>query len=387
MTRFFASPAVCVLFLLTLLGSPLAGQGFFSQFRDPDDSALDLSAFLATSYGFLPAVMPITEPAVGMGAGAALAFLHRPKGWDIDEARAAFEAGERLTAPSVSAVYGMYTASNSWVAGAAHIGNWKNGRWRYLGNASILRLNLSMAGRLPDGREVLFDYGLDGWAVTQSLRHRLGASDWLVGAVFDYMQMNTLFSGESLPGVDPLELDASLSGLGFAIRYDSRNSTFTPDRGVFVDVEVKRRDELLGSDFEYWSTKAVFHGHLNPTKRMVLGVRVEGATAGQEAPFWARPSVNLRGVARGRYPGDRAGVIESEVRFDLSRRWSLVGFGGAGWTSTEGGEGVDRWLGGGGGGFRYLVARAFGIRGGVDVAYGYDGWAVYFTTGSAWPSF
>jgi hypothetical protein len=38
----------------------------------------------------------------------------------------------------------------------------------------------------------------------------------------------------------------------------------------------------------------------------------------------------------------------------------------------------------GGGGFRYLIARAFGMRAGVDVAYGEDGFAFYITTGSAW---
>jgi len=205
--------------------------------------------------------------------------------------------------------------------------------------------------------------------------------------LFDYLQMTADFSGDRLPGVEQVELDASLAGLGLALRYDNRNSPFTPDRGVFIDVELRRKDEVLGSDFEYWTTKGMFHGYLNPLRRLFVGVRIEGGTAGEEVPFWARPSVNLRGVARGRYTGEGAGVLETEVRFDLTRRWSLLGFGGAGWTAKDRRGGADRWIGGGGGGFRYLLARAFGLRGGLDVAYGKDGWAAYVTMGSAWPGF
>jgi hypothetical protein len=38
---------------------------------DAQDGWLDLSGFLDTAYGFVPLVMPITEPAVGYGALAA----------------------------------------------------------------------------------------------------------------------------------------------------------------------------------------------------------------------------------------------------------------------------------------------------------------------------
>jgi hypothetical protein len=344
-----------------------------------------MSAFLASSAGFLPVGTVITEPALGFGGALGLAFLHRPEGWDIDEARATFEARERLEQPSISAAFGMYTSNESWAAGGAHIGQWAGGRLRYLGSASVMRLNLSIAGEAPGGQEALFDYGLEGWAVTQSLRYRLGESDWWVGALFDYLQMTTIFTIDRLPDLDPIELDSSLGSLGAALRYDSRNSTFTPDRGLFADVEVRRRAEWIGSDFEYWSTKGTLLAYVDPIEALVLGFRAEGSVAGEAAPFWARPSVGLRGVARNRYSGDRAGVLEGEVRWDVTRRWSAVGFGGTGWTTTkDAAESETRWVGAGGAGFRYLLARAFGLRGGADLAYGTDGWAFYITMGSAW---
>jgi hypothetical protein len=39
-----------------------------SKVRSAEDGWVDISAFLAETYGFVPLVMPITEPAVGYGA-------------------------------------------------------------------------------------------------------------------------------------------------------------------------------------------------------------------------------------------------------------------------------------------------------------------------------
>ncbi len=49
-----------------------------SKFRSADDGWLDVSEFLAQRYGFLPVVIPITEPAVGYGAAGGLMFLSKP---------------------------------------------------------------------------------------------------------------------------------------------------------------------------------------------------------------------------------------------------------------------------------------------------------------------
>jgi hypothetical protein len=49
-----------------------------SKFRSTEDGWIDLSGFLATRYGFLPIASPITEPAVGLGAAAGVAFMSAP---------------------------------------------------------------------------------------------------------------------------------------------------------------------------------------------------------------------------------------------------------------------------------------------------------------------
>jgi hypothetical protein len=50
-----------------------------SKLRSPDDGWLDMSGFLDKAYGFVPLVIPITEPAVGYGAAAGLVFIDRTR--------------------------------------------------------------------------------------------------------------------------------------------------------------------------------------------------------------------------------------------------------------------------------------------------------------------
>lgn len=75
-----------------------------SKFRSADDGWLDVSGFLDEKYGFLPVVIPITEPAVGYGAAVGLAFISQPLG----QAKAGFGR------PDITIVGGLATENGSW---------------------------------------------------------------------------------------------------------------------------------------------------------------------------------------------------------------------------------------------------------------------------------
>ena len=104
-----------------------------------------------------------------------------------------------------------------------------------------------------------------------------------------------------------------------------------------------------------------------------------------EPPFYLLPYVDLRGIPVMRYQGNIFSVIEGEVRWDFEPRWSAVAFGGTG-------KAYDTWsdfndtdyVSSGGAGLRYLMARKFKLRMGVDVARGPEQWAYYIVMGSAW---
>jgi hypothetical protein len=104
-----------------------------------------------------------------------------------------------------------------------------------------------------------------------------------------------------------------------------------------------------------------------------------------DPPFFLLPFIRMRGIPMARYQGDRILLAETEWRWDVTRRWSAVGFGGAGKALRQGdsfSESPWRWAGGVGG--RYLIARKLKIRGGIDVARGPEDWAYYIVLGSYW---
>ncbi|HEX6827926.1 MAG TPA: glyceraldehyde-3-phosphate dehydrogenase, partial [Burkholderiales bacterium] len=83
--------------------------------------------------------------------------------------------------------------------------------------------------------------------------------------------------------------------------------------------------------------------------------------------------------------GDDTAEVEGELRWQFHPRFSLVGFAGTG-VARSGVVQSDReqtasaW----GGGFRYLVAREYGLQMGLDLAQGPDGPIWYVVFGHAW---
>lgn len=51
-----------------------------SRIWSEEDGWLDISGFLDQAYGFVPLAIPITEPAVGLGAVGALVFIDKQNG-------------------------------------------------------------------------------------------------------------------------------------------------------------------------------------------------------------------------------------------------------------------------------------------------------------------
>src|SRR5688572_23366026 len=113
-----------------------------SLFRDPEDGAFDVSNFLSTRVGFLPIAMPITEPAVGYGLGLGLSFFH-------DRPQVVNYPGQppRVIMPSITAVFGASTESETWSAGLGHIGVWNEGKIRYVGAGGYASLHLDWFGQ------------------------------------------------------------------------------------------------------------------------------------------------------------------------------------------------------------------------------------------------
>lgn len=381
--------AVLLFGCLFSVAYPAHAQSWTDRFRDPDDGGIDLSEWLASGRGFMPMVGLITEPAVGYGGYAVPVFLHRPDGWSLEGAREAFRTGQRQPPPSVSAPFGMLTQNGSWAVGGGHLGIWKGDRIRYVGGAGYGSFELGVEGVGPGFENRTLDYQLRGWGILQSVAYRIQDLDLFLGLEYRIVGITSTFKN---PNPDPILVipgsSARTAGLGGSISYDSRNNIFTPDRGLNTKLQVNRQDNIFGGEMDYWSGSAYGLGYVQPWAPLVLGLRLDGRFSQDSAPFWDLPSVQMRGVPMKKYIGHQVGIVEGEIRWDFKPRWSLVGFGGMGFTAYEArGEESSHRVDAGGFGFRYLLARAFGLRSGIDVGYGPDGWTWYMTFGSAWMRF
>jgi hypothetical protein len=181
---------------------------------------------------------------------------------------------------------------------------------------------------------------------------------------------------------DVNELQSRIANLGVFVDLDYRNSIFTPDKGIRLMPTFITNATWTGSDFSFNRLNLLFHAFVQPRKNWISGFRVDGAGITDGAPFFAYPFLTMRGLPILRYQGKQTLLFETEQRLDLNSRWSMVVFGGSGKAFNSMQESQWNWAGGAG--FRYLVARVFNLRGGIDVARGPEVWGYYIVLGHNW---
>lgn len=369
--------------LLAVTTQSVAGS-FFSQFVDPKDGKLDASQWLSGRTGFLPVPLLISDPAVGYGAGLAVAFFHQSK----DEEPPSDDINAMLSLPpSVSFLAGAYTENESWFAGGGHIASWRRDTVRYEGIAGYGDFNLRFYGidsdtTLPgDGLK----FNIKGLFLLQELTFRIKDSNFFVGGRYSYLNSDAEFRiFDEIPDAPSDQFDSATGGLGLLVRYDSRDNIMSPNSGHYAKFEPMFYDKAFGGDFNYTKTKLSSISYW-PVANLVLGLRLEGDFSSGDVPFYDAPYIDMRGIPALRYQGEDVVLGEAEVRWDVTPRWSLVGFGGIGWTADSISELVgDDSHGAAGAGFRYLMARRYGLRVGLDIARGPEDTVAYLAVGSNW---
>jgi len=352
---------------------------------DPEDGQLDMSAMLASASGFLPVPILITEPAVGYGGGAALLFFHDSIADQAKRAAAGHPGGnpKRVPPPSISGVAGAGTENGTWAAGAFHLGIWREDTVRYLGGVGYASVNYDLYG--PAGRGV--PVNVEGAGLLQQAMFRMGKSDFFAGA--NYKLIAATAKAEWLSTLPPPAgegVEVVSGGASPILEYDTRDNIFTPNHGINSKFEWTHFDDWLGSDNRF--DLVAFNNRLwmPLSDALVLGIRADGDFSSGDVPFYMVPYVQIRGIPAMRYQGDHVVTTEAELRWDVTHRWSLVGFAGTGWTARgdlpELGENGNHPAGGVG--FRYLLARLFKLRAGIDVGFSEADAAVYLTMGNAW---
>lgn len=356
-------------------------ESWFSQFRDSDDGDVDLSRWLLEHKGgFLLVPIIITEPAVGNGGGAAAVFF-RPSS-QSEESKA---AGERPP-PNIYGAMAFRTSNGSEGAGVGGSFHFRDDAWRYVGGLMKMSMNLDFytAGLLGESHKV--GYNLDGVASFQQVSRRIARSPAHVSLRWIYMDLDSKLNVESdRQFFEPKEFAQRASGLGVVAEYDTRDNTLSPSKGWLGMIDGTFYGPGIGSDNTFQSYRAHAFSYFPLGDRWTLGARADWRTARGEVPFYQFPSIDLRGIAYGRFQNESVGMLEAELRWKATSRWTLLAFGGAGrdWgRRTSFGDAPSETTRGAG--FRYTIARALGLDVGIDWAEGPDDHAFYLQVGSAW---
>lgn len=354
--------------------------GFWAQFKDPEDGKFDMSAYLLEKFaGFMPVPIIITEPAVEDGLGLAGIFFHKPK-----EDQMKPDENGKVILPNISVVGAGITGNDSWFVGGGHFRNWKKDKYRYRGFGGYADVNLDW---YPSDDSLLpgngIGFNIKGAMLDQSLFMRMGESQWLLGAGWRYTTSELKFDINLPPGL--FSGDSSISGLSAIALYENVDFQMSPRKGLTFELTSTFNRDAFGSDFDYDEIAWEYRHYIELGEKWTLSWRVDGATISGDAPFYAQPFVKIQGIPAMRYQGPTAATIEVRGGYDLTPRWTLNAFTGGGRAADSFSDLSDATTHSSvGAGFRYLIAKALGMRVGIDVATSEEGTYFYLVMGSAW---
>lgn len=351
-----------------------------SKFRDPVDGYFDLSQILNDPLGFVPLVIPITEPALGSGAAIAPIFIDKPEG---------------RGRPNITGLGVMKTSNDSEGLFGMFSRYYFDQRLHLTGGFADMSLNLDFNGlgslRPPGGSTIQYNLEMQGGLLGGDWK--FNDSNWRAG--FRYARADIDLSFDRLSPPDEKTLLGNfgtnyvVSSVSPSIIYDSRDNIFTPTSGLLSELSLTANMEALGgtSNFQIlnWTTT-----WFRPLKEdtLFLGVKGQVEQSFGDLPFYMQPYVKLRGAPAARFQGEGVASLEAELRWQFHPRWSALAFAGTGmsWSDRVLAHDSDPTATGGVG-FRYLLAREHGLHMGIDLAYGEEGSAVYVQFGSAWMRF
>lgn len=299
-----------------------------------------------------------SNPKLGTSLGALAGYMHY------------FDEKSR---PSIFAVMGQYTTTDSIVAGAQARASFDEDRQRviagmiygyvkndysdYLGTGVPLQSNAELKGLIT--RYTYRVHG-DWFAGVQGLYQNFGIGG---ETAFDEMVLDIL-------GVRPY----MSGGLGLVAQYDSRDSENLPTRGLLFTANNMAYRESLGGDDDFDVYRVdiryfVPHGNGN-----VLAIRQLNHFT-DNAPTQVNAPVQLRGYKIGQYNGKYMSHIEAEERWRFAAKWTATLFVGV--ACTYGG---DRSCGEsenlypmGGAGVQYILKPKEGIVLNMEYAQGKAG--------------
>lgn len=376
-----SSRVVLLLCLVALAPLPLLAQA-------PNDTthragwAWDLSSLFTGIHGFVPVPFAFGNPVVGLGGGLGIVFYHPPALKNTDT------VDMRRPPPSVG-IGGFFTSQSDWGAAGGVYHPWRNDRYRYLGIIGGGQVGLNYFGvRDSPFQHNPLDYQFEPVGTLQRVQARIADFPLYVGAEYAYVHTRSTFdSALRLPIELPKhEQKIEIGGLAGSLVYDTRNNFLDATTGVDLSAKVSGFAPWLGGSDGFGRFNASALGYAQPRDMWGFAGRLDLTSAWGSVPFFYVPYIDMRGLQVQKFSGNVTMLGEGEVRMTVLTRWTGIAFAGIGSAAKDWGDLSNARIAGGGGvGFRYLLAKKFGIRSGVDVAVGTGGKPLfYLQNGATW---
>lgn len=384
---------------VSLIGALFSSVSYGS-FFDAVDDQFDMGHHIAeNAVGFLPVPVLITEPAVGYGGGMVGVFMHETDEQKQQRKQAALNAidgGAQLVPGAITVLGAAGTENGSWFAFVGHRHTWLNDTIRYTGGVGVGQMNLNiykdLSLELPNNKStdiqpLEFATETRGVVLQQGVQFRVADTPLMLG-VKQFVSYTEITSDSQI--VDKL-MEYTLgqtivtSGLGLTADYDTRNNLFYPTSGYQFSADYMVYDEKLGSDQAYRKLDVEGEVYVPLATQWTLAFAANYQNFQSDELFLSpttQPYIQLRGVSSYRYQGDEITTLQSQVVFDIDDRWNVSGFYGYGQAKEEAELSQDQTVGAYGVGFRYQIARRYGLRIGMDLARSDDENAFYISLGS-----
>ena len=311
-----------------------------------------------------------SSPKLGTSAGALAGYLHY------------FDEKSR---PSIFALQGQYSSTNSIIGGAFGKASFDEDRQRLVGGLLYGYVKNDYDDYLGTGVPLKSNVDLRAFFTRYQYRFH---GNWFGGVQGVYQ--NVAIGGET--AADDVVIDAlglrpyKTGGLGLVVTYDSRDDENMPTRGWMVNLNNIAYREAFGGEEDFDTIRLESRYYLPHGDGNVLAFRQMNQFT-RDAPTQARANVQLRGYKVGQYNGVYMSSIEVEERWRLAKKWTATLFVGVAGVYGDGQVITDsaNIYPAGGGGVQYVLKPKQGIVLNLEYAQGEAGNSgVYLKMGYAY---
>ena len=328
-------------------------------------------------FNFVVMPIPVSNPAIGNGLALVAMGLYTPG---------------HSPRPWTSGIGGVYTDSKSWGGAIFQRAYLNDGKFRLVAALGTGDFNLKFFG-------IGSDAGASGRSVDIEQESDFAGGEFLFrmghgfygGIMYRGMKMKTTFKASEIDlpiPIPDIERDSTVSQLGLAGEYDTRDTEYGPRKGMYGTLQWLYASDAFGSDFDYPRVAIALNGYHALSDKAVLAWRGSLCYTGDGAPFYDLCSYgqnnDLRGYLAGQYRDHAMFAVQAEYRRNLYKRWGMVAFAGLGKVAPDFGSfGNEKLLPAAGLGLRFLASEKYRVNVSVDYAVGDDSNAFYFYVGEA----